>query len=357
MNIVFRADSNKSIGMGHIMRCLSIADEFKCCDNGIIFVLADQTVRDVVQNRGYEVIDLGSDYKDMDSELDYWPKIDTDVLIVDSYFVTASYLLALKNKTKKLVYIDDIYSLAYPVDILINYNAYGDFIDYDTLYKTAGIPKPVLLLGPTFAPLRTMFRGVEKKEQKKHVQDVLISTGGSDELHVALLTARYLVEKEYDQYIFHFLVGALNTDKEIIRQLVESRNNIILHENVTDMKALICSMDLAISAAGSTLYEICACGVPLITYVIADNQIPGAKAFEKLGLGVNIGDLRVYLKVESTQEISTCLDRDFPNKVIDELELLDDNYKRRIEMAGLMQRIIDGEGINRIVQKIKSELS
>jgi len=63
-------------------------------------------------------------------------------------------------------------------------------------------------------------------------------------------------------------------------------------ENVQDMRGLICSMDLIVSAAGSTLYEICACGVPLITFVTADNQIRGAEAFSSLGLAVNIGDLR-----------------------------------------------------------------
>lgn len=51
------------------------------------------------------------------------------------------------------------------------------------------------------------------------------------------------------------------------------------------------TMDICISAARTTLYEICACGVPLITYSLADNQIFGAKAFENLGLGINIGGL------------------------------------------------------------------
>ena len=91
---------------------------------------------------------------------------------------------------------------------------------------------------------------------------------------------------------FHFLIGAMNQDKKEIEKLAEGMSNAVLHYNVSDMKSLICSCDIAVSAAGSTLYEICACGVPLITYVLADNQYEGAKAFEEKGLALNCGDIR-----------------------------------------------------------------
>ena len=83
------------------------------------------------------------------------------------------------------------------------------------------------------------------------------------------------------------------------------------------MRALILSMDICVSAAGSTLYEICACGVPLITYILADNQIPGAGTFEKSGLAVNCGD--------------------------------------RVEVGKRMQEMIDGYGAERLVRQLMAD--
>lgn len=43
---------------------------------------------------------------------------------------------------------------------------------------------------------------------------------------------------------------------------------------------------------GSTLYELCACGTPAITYVLADNQIENAVKFESTGYMMYAGDCR-----------------------------------------------------------------
>ncbi len=130
----------------------------------------------------------------------------------------------------------------------------------------------------------------------------------------------------------------MNQDKDDIRKLAGENKNIIIHENVIDMKSLISEMDIAVSAAGSTLYEICACGVPLITYSMADNQIYGAEAFEKLGLAVNIGDIR---NISDPDEV-----------ILGSVDGLANNYEKRVRVGSLMQDMIDGYGADRIVDKI-----
>ena len=74
-NIIIRADANATIGMGHIMRTLSIADSFRAADNNVCFVLADDTVQSLVRSRGYDYVVLNSDYKFMEEELKFWPSI------------------------------------------------------------------------------------------------------------------------------------------------------------------------------------------------------------------------------------------------------------------------------------------
>lgn len=355
MNIYIRADANHNIGMGHIMRTLSIADAFSNFGHCVRFILADDGITSLIHKRGYECHILHSDYQNMETELSLWPENTPDIIIVDSYFVTETYLSLLQEKMRsvggKLIYIDDVYTFPYPVDILVDYNAYGESVDYEGLYSNHKMPS--LILGPTYAPLRSMFRGLEKKIQPETVNSILISTGGSDELHLTMTLIKGLKNGRADSSrVYHFLLGAMNTDKDEIYELAEGNDHIVLHENVADMKSLITSCDLAISAAGSTLYEICACGVPLITYSLADNQVLGAEALSSLELAINIGDLRDPNTIDPNTVMSGSLSSDVEERIMDAAEKLADDHEKRVSMGIRMQEFIDGFGADRMVQKI-----
>ena len=141
-----------------------------------------------------------------------------------------------------------------------------------------------------------------------------------------------------EKYNYHVLIGAMNNDRDEIRRLAKDQDNIIIHENVSDMRSLITGCDVAISAAGSTLYEICACGVPLITYITADNQILGAEAFEKMGLAVNCGDMRlIHNGIEN---------------LIKTIVHINNHYEQRVYTVINMKNIIDGNGAIKIVKRI-----
>lgn len=359
MNIVFRADANHNIGMGHIMRCLSIADACKSTVNNATFIIAEKDTEDIIKKRGFDVTVLSSDCTKMDEEIGRWPQSEPlDAIFIDSYYVTPSYLATLKKVFKStIIYIDDLLSFPYPVDIIINYNIYSSELDYEKLFSNSNYNTPSLFLGPKYAPLRAIFRKLSPKKQKINISDVLISTGGSDEFHLALNLVRHLLKQTQIEYTYHILMGALNQDKTEIKSITAGNTHIVLHENVSDMKTLIRSMDIVVSAAGSTLYEVCACGVPLITYIIADNQIPGAQAFEKQHLAVNVGDLRELETIAANQNISAKLRPDASAIILSVLEKISQNHEQRVNMGLQMQELIDGRGANRIVDALKSNLS
>ncbi len=361
--ILFRVDANNKIGMGHIMRCLSIADAFYEVGCQVEFIIADEGVSGVINDRGYKTIVLNSDYTMM--EMERWPKdLQAEFTIVDSYFVTAKYLLLLREKMNssngKLVYIDDVFSFPYPVDILVNYNVYANSTVYNKMYSDSNVEKPRMILGTKYTPLRSMFRDVDKKKQSKIINNILISTGGADELHVALAIVKSLLSDDAKGLsgnfrtarVYHFLLGTMNSDKDEIKKAVSANEHIIIHENVMDMKTLIESMDLVISAAGSTLYEISACGVPLITYSIADNQLLGAEAFERLGLAVNIGDLRDPKSIDHNSVTGGELNTDAVNRIKTAIDALTLNHENACKMGKQMQEMIDGYGANRMVREI-----
>lgn len=336
--LLIRADGNANIGAGHIMRCLSIANAAKKIGIDICFVTADESFLQVLDEQNFRVRVLDSDYKKMDNELSkIIPIVEMekpDGIILDSYFVTKSYMNYLK-KTAKLIYIDDVLAFPYPVDTLINYNIYASKKQYTKLY--AQVNAPNMLLGSEYVPLRDEFQNGKVIEIKSKVKNILFSAGGADPERIALRFVKSVITKrELNDILFHIVLGSFEPDRNEIESISTVHNNIITHSNVRRMSDLMLQCDLAVSAAGSTLYELCACGVPTITYVLADNQMPGAKAFSDLGIMENVGDDR--------------FDKGLINNIISLIEDLD--YDKRKLMQHNMKKCIDGKGAYKMIKEL-----
>ncbi len=354
--VLFRADANSNIGIGHVMRCLSIADAATRLGHSVFFLLAGKEAIELVRARSYEYYVMNTDYSQMDLELNKWPKnVSPNTIVVDSYFVTQEYFRNLKEKydKSKLVYIDDQLSFAYPVDTLVNYNAFAKREKYEELYSNErDIPR--FILGPSYVPIRDMFIGIDKRVQPKCVKNILVSTGGSDAFHITLKLINILKSdfERYAKHTYHFLIGAMNSDKEEILKAVKHIEYLRAYEQVSDMRGMIESCDMAVSAAGSTLYEICACGVPVLTYALADNQLPGAEAFQELGLAINVGDLRCSDTIDKDAIFSGTLQNDWSERLIRGMQQLADDYELRCSISAKMQSLIDGHGADRLVEEL-----
>ncbi len=351
--ILFRADGNPKIGSGHIMRCLSIADAARKQGQRCLFVMADGNFAQTVEKNGHEVLVLQTDYTDMFSESGRMQKLirrhRPAALVVDSYQVTPAYLAALQESCQAensvLVYIDDVMAFPYPCGLLLNYNIYGPAQEsrYRALYQTAEIAPPRFLLGTAYAPLRAEFQNLPDRRVRRQAQNILISTGGSDPEHVSLKLARCIIQKQesFQAFAFHFVIGAMNPDREELEGLAASHPFLILHSNVSHMQPLMSACDVAVSAAGSTLYELCATQTPAVTYILADNQIPGADGFAGRQLLRCAGDIRV-------------LGEDLAGIVLKEAVNLAGDYDKRVQTAERQKAVVDGAGAFRVVESILS---
>ena len=331
--ILIRADANEIIGTGHVMRCLSIAWAFAKRGEEVAFVTADHRGDGLIQQNGFSSICLDSERTDMENEginhiiIKFKPKL----LIIDSYYVTEKYLTDLGAKTH-LVYFDDMNVRRWNVDVLINYNIIASVFDY-TWYEGT---KTKLLLYPKYAPLRDEFKNSPKHEIK-NVSDILISAGGSDPERITEQLILEVCPKQPD-ITFHFIVGALNPRLEDIKKLAEKQRNAILHINEKHMSELMKSCDIAISAAGTTLYELCATGIPTITYTLADNQLVAAEQFDRQGIMLSAGDCRGDDKF--TGRLEGLLQK-----------LIIEEHLRRV-LSEKMQVLVDGYGADRIANEL-----
>ncbi|MBP5493608.1 MAG: UDP-2,4-diacetamido-2,4,6-trideoxy-beta-L-altropyranose hydrolase [Lachnospiraceae bacterium] len=342
MKVIIRADANSNIGQGHVMRCLSLCDALKEKGHECVFVCAKDTPMDFIMNRGYDVYYLTTSYNRMDDELALLEHIiaeeKADLLIIDSYYVSANYLQSVKEHIKT-VYLDDVYSFAYDVDCLVNYNVYADEEKYREMYMTEKVKIPEMIIGPTYAPLRKEFTQRNIKEINE-IRNIMISVGGADPLNLAYGFADKFSKNEFfkDKNI-NMILGKMEPDIEKIKDICEATKNINYFVNVKDMKEKIEEADIVISAAGSTQYEICACGKPCICFSMADNQVPGGEKFGELGAFIYAGDARD----------NECFFYDVLNAV----KRVAKDPALAKEMSRKASEITDGHGAERIVGRLE----
>ncbi len=347
--IFIRADANAKIGLGHLMRCIGIADA-ALINNDVVFYTAGEDAGDILKNHNIENVIINASYENMNSELQYFKeeilKKKPEVVFVDSYYVTPDYLQELYHSCKsyggKLVYIDDIAKFAYPCDYLINYNLFGPDLlgDYKKMYKEKELP--TMLLGGDYVPLRKEFSHIGERKVKETADSILVSSGGSDLVHITLEMVKYISEryKEKDCYTFNIIVGQLNHDLDEIKKIAANATNIHIFHSVSNMASLMCCNDVAISASGSTLYELCATQTPAITYTLADNQVKGAEKFKSLGLMRYVGDARLKGAHELAEEL------------INQAVLLCKDYAERNIMAKKQKEAVSVNGAAAIISKV-----
>lgn len=291
---IIRADGNTAIGMGHVMRCLSIADAMRDRNIEPVFMTADNDCVAMIEDRGFEACVLGTDYRDMESELPLIREFlrqrtkDVDassVILVDSYQVTSGYYEEIRTMAK-VACLEDM-GQSYPVDLLINYNIYGSKLVYDNKITHA------ILLGTGYQPLRREFQQDMQYTVKGKITDVMITTGGSDPYFAArAFTDAFLTEKKLaeEKLRYHIISGPFNTHTAQLHELYDENPWVEIHEHVTCMKEIMKQCDVVLSATGSTIYEVSALGVPLIAFYFAENQRQGADMLSEITHVINCGN-------------------------------------------------------------------
>lgn len=341
MHIYFRTDGNEIIATGHVMRCLSVADACNEMGHEVTFITADNQCSELIHQRGYDSINLLGKWNDLEYELcklmSLISKHAISILIIDSYYVTEEYLRKLRGLTKT-VYFDDLNAFDYPVNVLINYSIYAKRFVCPSHYLDTK-----LLLGCDYVPLRMQFKNIGKKEIHKQVQNILITTGGTDnQKMIGELLNVFLNDVFFEHISIHVIMGVFYSNVEELRVLERQSDNITIHCNVVDMAELMVKADVAISAGGSTLYELSACGVPTVVYSIADNQLDNASGFAERGLMEYVGDVRNGIEgcieniVKATKQYMQC-------------------SEKRTMMSHDLQQLVDGLGGMRIVYALTRE--
>lgn len=376
--IGIRVDANDTIATGHVMRCITIAKKLLAAGSRVIFYTADEYAAELLEQNGMRYVCLHTRWDDMEREIPLLrkelEKAGCTKLLVDSYQVNVQYFEGLHDLCK-LIYIDDCFEEIYPVDMLINYNAYHVRFPYKDVYEG----RTKLLLGTSYVPLREEFSDggdggtyadschdnysggavdtasyggtasvcgeitqdhIDVSQNTDGTPHILLSSGGGDLYNAMAGILRTAMRDEaMREAVFHVVVGGFNRNAEELRELAGKYPNIRLHERVEHMARLMRSCQAAVSAAGTMLFELSATQTPTVFFVSADNQQYDHEFFAQDGRMLYAGDIRA--------DRDGCL-----GKICGQLQQLLEHKDMREQMKRKLHEVTDGNGAQRIAAEI-----
>ncbi len=311
MTIIFRTDASLQIGSGHVMRCLTLADELRQRGADIMFVCREHPghLIDLIVGKGYPVARLPQAevvYVPMPDDVAHaawlgssWQQDAADTitalertkprwLIVDHYALDRRWEETLRPHVGKIMVIDDLADRTHDCDLLLDQNLYQQM---ETRYGTA-IPESChMLLGPRYALLRPEFATARKNLRQRDflVKRVLIFFGGVDPTDETQKTIQALASIPNREFEVDVVVGGGNKDKELIQTVCAQHNGFHYFCQVDNMAELMATADLAIGAGGTTTWERCAVGLPALVVSVAENQQELAETGARNGLFFYLG--------------------------------------------------------------------
>lgn len=356
MKVAFRTDASLTIGTGHVMRCLTLADAVRRRGADCLFLSRSHPghLHREVEARGYPVMDLGKTdpMSTAYAPLDYqsWLGVDWEVdaadtgkaieglpidwLVVDHYGIDSQWELALRPRGRRLMALDDLANRDHQVDALLDQNLGRAAIDYEDRVPDS----TTLMMGPMFSLLRPDFKALRlnslAKRGPRSPKRVLITMGGVDRDNATgrVLTALATCPTCYDLSVTVVMGPHAPWRAQVTEQASGLPFPTRVLVSVSDMAQLMCESDLAIGAAGSTSWERCCLGLPSLQIVLAENQRPIAQALERAGAALE-------LDVQS-------LDADLHHA----MSLLALTPEKLLRMSEAAAAITDGLGADRVAQ-------
>jgi len=361
MRIAIRTDAASQIGTGHVMRCLTLAEELRQKGADILFICRELpgNIISIIKAHGYSVsqLTLPDDRQahntqseiqtyenwlgtslEKDAEETYQVLLkqgNIDWLVVDHYAIEECWENRQRDVVSKILVIDDLADRKHCCDVILDQNYYEHF---ESRYLELVPDKCLQLLGPEYALLRKEFREVRQKicEHDGSIHKIFVFFGGVD---LSNMTGRVLEAitgmDSVDDLSVDVVIGSTNPHRKNIELLCNSSEKFFLHIQVENMARMMANADLCIGSGGTITWERCCLGLPAIAWPVAENQKGLLKDCAKAGL--------VYVP-----------DSDNPTaeEIVNHVSALLQNSLLCAHIAHLAKSTIDGRGAIRVANTI-----
>ena len=339
--LLLRCDANESIGIGHAIRCLALAEAARSQNIGVI--VAYETMPAIILAAFAET---DSELQSLDGRVDtqaqiclsHFPYGDIGWIALDLPEVDELQISALSRGPAHLALMDDGAHVYFDgVDCIINPNIEATAEHYANKINAA----TSLALGLKYLPLRKKFRKTERQHRvENELCAVLITMGGADPDNLSLplgiafdrLTKKAQIE---------LLVGpSFSEPIDLIRELRKAAPGVRVLTAFQDMATLFSSKEIVVTLAGTSLWEAAACGACLVAIARDELQRATLAAGDERELFAGTFDVRNFS----------------PEAVLEAVVRLIDTPALRLNYAKRSTEIIDGSGALRVID-LMQELS
>jgi len=314
MNIVFRADASSIIGIGHIMRCLTLAHQLQKNGATVSFICrAHQGHRiEFIKQSGFKVFSLPkpsltiyqndsftwlgiSQQQDAKESLEALSSTKPiDWIITDHYAIDYQWHKLMRPYCSRVMVIDDLANRVHDCDILLDQTINRQAADYQSY-----VPNHCrLLLGQHYILFRNEFATLRQQAEQRRIlskqfrsSKVLIAMGGGDPDNITLqaISALSQLKQQYKELEAQVVLSSSAPHLKTIQQQCDDQQWLELIVDTNEMAQLMLNADFAIGACGTTSWERCYLGLPTVTIITAENQQLIAQQLEQQQTILNIG--------------------------------------------------------------------
>ena len=322
MKISIITEGFQNTGYGHITRCLSLYQAFE--EKNIyptLYINGDEKAKKFLANTNYKLINWLSHPAALIKEI-----INSDILIIDSYLASKEFYDNLSKFCRIILIIDDYMRLDYSSGIILNGTINAESFPYQHKSNLE------YLLGSKFIPIRKEFWNVSPRKFNRELKSILITYGGQDIRNLTLPTLKAIHDFNSD---INLKIVFGNKDEDEINKLKDKYRFAEFYHSLSanEMKELMMNCDIAIAAAGQTLYELAVTGTPTIAVEVAENQKNNILEWHKAGF---------ILEPISYNDIN------FTKKIIDQIEKLK-SIRARKKISSIGKTKVDGQGSRRVI--------
>jgi|APSaa5957512535_1039671.scaffolds.fasta_scaffold12172_4 UDP-2,4-diacetamido-2,4,6-trideoxy-beta-L-altropyranose hydrolase len=358
--VVIRTDASQKIGLGHVMRCLSLAEALRNIGATVEFITRDHpgNLNRYISDKRFKVHVLNSPIENQLQEdligYEQWLGVKQDIdanetikvfldkkpdwLIVDHYALDYNWEEKFKAHVKKIMVIDDLANRSHDCDILLDQTFDRKLLDYKSFFSE----NCELLLGSKNALLRPDFRklrpiAIKFRRNYTAINSILISMGGTDEGNIVLriLDSLSLLEWRILPVIDVVLASDAPNLGKVKQALPKYKFFVNIQTDVSNMAELMLKSDLAIGAGGTTSWERCCLALPTILIILADNQQKIAENLAQVGAAISV-------------QKNDKMEENIKNSIM----MLMQDKNLYIEMCESAFKVCDGNGVKRTIEKM-----
>jgi UDP-2,4-diacetamido-2,4,6-trideoxy-beta-L-altropyranose hydrolase len=326
MEAVFFTEGGKNLGLGHLTRCISLAQAF--AEKEIIskfVVSADSSVRSILKDYQPHYLDWTRGSQNLHEHLNA-----KNIAVIDSYSADITIYQKIKQLARMSIYFDDFNRLRYPAGIVINGSLSANTIPYPSTEKV------YYLLGPMYQPVRKSFWILKTKHHKSSVKTLFLSCGGGDPHQLTPKLVEF-VSRHYPGLLIVTIISESFQNPEMKQSSFNDKIRSLFAPSEKRLCQVMQNCDLAITAAGQTLFELAAAGVPPIVIGTAQNQE---------------NNINSWLNTDFIEFAGWWNDKKLMSSLKLYLDKLISDRSIRERKSRIGQHVIDGQGSHRIVEKV-----